>query len=223
MRHLSLHYTFVEQVKLFTMMNPSPTNFNLMHGLITAGMKSGDSPPWRWQLIVKQNLHLLGEAAARLKDMAWELPDPPQYVCALKKSGQALGVLISSMMGIPFLWFARPSDRYLHPLHAPLNEKVIAMVDTHIVTGRTILRYGTILESLGARISKPLVLIDCDTLPIRDDAYRRFALSHFREPLAIVRLSYYLEQTQESLDPDIIKYGDMITNLGENFWRWRWR
>ncbi len=93
----------------------------------------------------------------------------PDFLCALRGSGLPLATALAYHLGLSLAWFLEPREERLIPgaqrTFIRNKRASVMMVDSHSVSGGTLLRHGLILkERLGAKVCKPLVIFDCDSL-----------------------------------------------------------
>lgn len=83
-------------------------------------------------------------------------------ICALRGSGLTLGSAMSAKFRRPLLWFEEATSDRLFPRGANLVARDIMIVDSHSVSGGTVMRHAEILRAMGARTVTAAVIIDAD-------------------------------------------------------------
>lgn len=155
---------------------------------------------------------------------AKKITKKPDYVCGLRRSGLVLGILVAHFLEVPLLWFREPSIHYLFPkyLKPMIIGKNVLMVDSHVLTGTALMRYGSILQMRGAQLERPFVLADCDKF--HNPGCAVWLQRHFDEELhCIIRLSELLSDTkgQERLiqiEPELANIIPKIIG-SKDYWR----
>lgn len=170
-------------------------------------------------------IHIIGQAAKELARKVRELD--PDYICALRTSGLLIALLTAIEANKKFIWFVEPEADSLFPgickRDVRLNKASVMMIDTHVVTGGTLLRHAIILDSLGAKLYSPCVLFNCDSFG--GNIYRlNICESWFEERLggvhSIAQLSH-IEKDMFSLYEmcsDMEPFFNAMRVRGSTFW-----
>lgn len=136
-------------------------------------------------------------------------------VCALGKSGVAIGSLVAGQLDLPLIWI--DSAHTLIPRSYSLNNRHTAIIDSHSLHFWSARIAFNLLRTAGARSSQLVTLVGCDHIEssereLHHDELEKAGCS-ISQVISVSENKHYLQELFDELDEDI----SLINDNG--FWR----